>query len=646
MRWHEARATVVGCDGAAVEVAPETLRSLADLLANPHSRGFLAGEGLACEREADELRAGIGDLRRVLSQVLTHLDAVPPELRDAPAFAGNGARQLLAHLTQLASVAGDGHVVVRLPAGRPSLVLVGQGPDPRTVLASMQHVPVERAAELLEALDAMSGDLELSADLLERALVPLLEDERACGLAARLLGRMGVAAAAPTIERSLARTQSLDNRLELLGALFRLGHRAVALRTIRTIVVHGGELARKRAVELLCELAIVEDIGPIHEMLQLSHEAERFGLAALLYRLGDLRGFAALTRGLGRLDSKSPARTCLAALDAAAQTGSQRFLPAVEAYATRETRLWESARGRAVIRELKRRGLRESSPAALVEAAEASWFGGGREQAMAHLGELLALEPGHAQGLYLRASCLKEDGRISEALESASQALVTEPANWRLHRLRGSLLWDQGDHEGAIDAYDRALMIEPIDPYTWYYKAYVLYRLQRYDEALPCIDRALSLKSDSPYIWNQKAFCLERLERFDDAVACYRRGLRLQPSDVFAREYMGQALQAAGRLAEALACFEAVLATHPSREESLYRRADVLYDMAQWAESADAFESFLARQPDSYNAWFNRGLCLRFLDRFADAAECFRRALAIRPNSTNAQRHLDYCAAR
>lgn len=646
MRWDEAAATVLGGDGAMLEVAPEALRSLARLLADPHSRSFLAGEGLDCERDDDCLRAGIGDLRRVVSRVVARMECVPPELRDAPAFAGAGPRLLLDHLTRLAAVAGDGHVVVTVPAGGAVLRLVQRGPDPRAVLASMDTVPIERAAELLEALDGMAGELALSPDLLERALVPLLDDERACGLAARLLGRMGVAAAAPELERSLARTHSVDNRIEVLGALFRLGHRALALRTLRTIVVHGTDIARERAVATLSELASVEDLASVHEMMQLAHDNERFGLAALLYRLGDLRGFGALTRSFARLDESSPAQTCLAALDAAASAGSQRFLPAVEAYAKRETRHWQLARARAVIASLRRRGLREASPTALIELAEASWLTGARDEAMEHLAELLALEPGHAQGLYLRASCLKDDGRAAEALESASLALASEPANWRLHRLRGSLLWDQGDHDGALEAYDRALGLQPIDPYTWYYKGYVLYRQQRYQEALPCIDRALSLKSDSPYIWNQKAFCLERLERFDEAVSCYRRSLKLHPSDLFAREYMGQALQAAGRLDEALACFETILNSHPEREESLYRRADVLFDLAQWESSAIAFARFLAVRADNYNAWFNRGLCLRFLDRFEEATESFRQALLIRPTNTNAQRHYDYCRAR
>ncbi|MEZ4265366.1 MAG: tetratricopeptide repeat protein [Myxococcota bacterium] len=629
-----------------LDVAPEALHSLARLLADPHSRSFLAGEGLDCERDDDRLRAGIGDLRRVVSRVVAHLDCVPPELRDAPAFAGSGPRVLLAQLTTLASVAGDGHVVVTVPGGETVLRLVERGPDPRAVLASMDEVPLARAAELLRALDGMADEIALSPELLERALVPLLSNELTCGPAARLLGRMQVAAAAPELERSLARSHSIDNRIELLGALFRLGHRALALRTLRTIIVHGTEVARERAVATLSELAGTDELGAVHETMRLAHDAERFGLAALLYRLGDLRAFSVLTRGISRLDETSASRTCLAALSAAAATGSQRFLPAVEAYAARETRPWERARARAVVTWLRRRGLREASPAVLVELAEASWFSGGRDEAMEHLAELLALEPGHAQGLYLRASCLKDEGRAREALESASLAIASEPANWRLHRLRGSLLWDQGDHDGAIEAYERALSLNPTDAYTWYYKGYVLYRLQRYDEALPCIDRALSLKSDSPYIWNQKAFCLERLERYDDAVACYRRGLRLQPGDVFAREYMGQALQAAGRLDEALTCFEAVLSTHPDREESLYRRADVLFDLAQWESSAAAFERFLAVRADNYNAWFNRGLCLRFLDRFEEASECFRQALIIRPTNTNAQRHYEYCLSR
>ncbi|MGM0578770.1 MAG: tetratricopeptide repeat protein [Myxococcota bacterium] len=642
----DATATLEARDGTPLPVPSGAGRPLAELLANPSIRGYLVRHGLEIERRDEHLRVELGSLRRALHHLPEALDDAPPAVLDHPALSGDGSRRLLGLLGGMPGDPLETAVVLVPVTPRPCLEVVPEPEEPRDVLLAMDQVDPHRAPDLLRALDGMLDRLSLRRNLLADALIPLLRDDDSCGLAARILGRSGAVEAVGPLEHALSRTGSLDSRLEILGALMRLGHRALGIRTLRSILIHGSETARARAVRTLEEIAVASDADALHDMMRLAPRVERLGLAAMLYRLGDMRAYQVLARAITELDATTSARLTTATLDGAETTGTRRFIPLLEAYVRREERPWFRARGRAILERLRRRGATEAAPERLLQRAEVTYFSNRREEAMELLTELLTLLPGHAQALYLKANCLKEEGRVQEALRAAGRALANDPSNWRLHRLRGSLLWDGGQHDDALEAYDRALRLQPTDPYTWYYKGYVLYRLQRFEAALPCLDRALSLKSDSPYIYNQKAFCLERLDRHEEAVRCYRRSLRLDPGDLFTREYMGQALQAAGRLREALACFEAVLEAAPRREESLYRRADVLYDMDRWSNSEEAFSAYLDVRPDCYNAWFNRGLCLRFLARWDEAADCFAHALRVRPDSTNARRHLSYCAGR
>lgn len=620
-------------------------RGLGRILTDDTLRGYLIRHGLAVVAGSGELRIPVAKLTAALRKAADGLNSAPSEVRRHPALDMGG--DLLKELA--GAVASDAEADVVVPLGRRDhLRPLPDPPAPSEVLLAMEDVAPDGASKLLATLDAMleNGDSSLPADALRRNLIPLLTVEETCGLAARILGKAGIEAAVPAMRAALARTSSLDNRLELLAALMRLGHRALGLRTLRSILLHGSTEARTRAVDTLCEAATGPDCPAIFDMLPLVPPDERLRLATLLYQLGDARAYSVLAQALGSLDAYAHPELVERVLRAIDRIASRRFIPLLDAYREREDRTWFGARARDIARRLRANGLDELPPQDLLERAEEAYFSNNADQALERLREFIILEPDNPRALYLYANCLKEAGHLEEGLEYCEKALMADASHWRAHRLRGSLLWDLGRHERALEAYDRALALNPVDPYTWYYKGYVLYRLHRDAEALPCLDRALTLKEDSPYIYNQKAFCLERLGRHEEAVRCYRRSLQLKPGDIVIRDYLGQALQACGRLQDALECYEQVLRAVPDREETLYHRADVLYDMEEWSLSAEAFSVYLKRRSDSFNAWFNRGLCLRFLERFDEAIKCFKQALRLRPDSVNAKRQLAYCKER
>jgi tetratricopeptide (TPR) repeat protein len=505
------------------------------------------------------------------------------------------------------------------------------------------------AAQLLAGLTEAVARRGLSAVDLQESVVPWLERGEAGPAAAALLGRAGLASAVEPLRVALARTACSAMRVEVLVALASLGRRSFVLRTVRSMLAHAKPPVRACAFEVLERVARNEDAETCAAMLHVARAEDRARLAALVYRLGDPRGFAPLARALRDLRPSTPPDRVERVLRAVAYAGTRRFLPAVEELAGRTEHPWVRVRANAVAAKLATSGYAEPSLAVLLETGEAAWHEGDLDGAARQLREILRLDPDGPEArraCYVLANALKESDRHAEALETIDLGVELDPSSWRNHRLRGSLLWDVGRHEQALASYDRALALRPTDPYTWYYKAYVLYRLRRDEEALPCLDRALTLRRDAPYLYNQKAFCLERLDRFADAVACYRRSLALKPDDPVIWDYLGQSLQSLGQLEEALDAFDRALSLAPHREDLLYHRADTLYDMQRWAESEVAFALALERAPDNFNAWFNRGLCLRFLERFEDATWCFEEALTLRPESARAREQRDACRDR
>lgn len=625
-------------------------------------RAYLGELGVAVAAQRGGVRVSAGALQRALLQAAEGLPEAPAELRQRFAsrdLAPDALRALARALTPALTTGGD--VLVIPPASTPApappsgapggsdearsarrLRAVPQPRDPVEALLAMDEVQPEDAHRLLAAIEEMLDVAPLRPAVLERTVIPLLDHAETRELAARLLGRAGIQAAVPALRLHLSRAQEPGTRLALLSALMRLGHADEAMRTLRSIVLHGPPSIRAAAVATACEAATSRDVSALASLAPLVADAPAVAatLAARRFALGDLAAFGTLRDLVEGVGPPTEAAEAEGILRAVARLNSRRFVPTLRRYAERERRPWLRRRATALAATLERSGDGALSPEELVERAEVAAFREDPDPALAAVDELEALGVATSRAIYLKATSLKDKGLTDEALEATERALQLTPPCWRAHRLRGSLLYDVGRHEEALDSYDRALAAQPTDPYTWYYKGYVLYRLRRDEEALPCLDRALSLRPDSVYIHNQRAFCLERLERFEEAAQAYRRSLKLRPGDLTIRDYLGQALHAQGRLLEALEAFETVLDAEPQRADVLYHRADVLYDLERWEAAAAAFDAYLQLRPQSYNAWFNRGLCHRFLGEYEPAVSCFVRAVALRPESAAAHRYL------
>ena len=629
-------------DGHPLDLTRRQRRAIGGLLSDPATRSLLASCGLDLIQDEGEVRFRTLSLHRAVNRLWRSLDDAPPWTRSHPLLSRDRLHAALDSVGTLAASAPP-EIAMACDAEAVELELVSPPTEPSRALLALESSAEAIPAQVLRLIDEALREVTLPTDTLKRTLVPLLDNAATCAGAARLLGRAGISDALPALKAALSKARSEEARLELLGALMRLGDRTNAMGTLRSIIIHGSAGARRRAVALLDDVAGLEDVELLQEVLKAARLSERIPLAGLLYRLGDSSAYRHLMGPLKGLDEVSSPRTIELILDELELIGSKRFIKALLRYARRETRPWFARRALAVLAQLKSKGCDEPSIDTLLDNSERAWASHERLSALESLEELLTLEPTHPKALYLKANYLKDQGQIGDALKVAQAAVSAAPKDWRVQRLYGSLLWDKGAGSDALDAYDRALKLEPTDPYTWYYKAYVLYRLERHQEALPCLDRALSLKSDAASFYNQKGFCLERLERHEEAAWCYKRSLKLSPGDLFAREYLGQALQACGKLEEALACFNAVLAGSPGREEALFRRASILSALERWQESAVAFSRYLNVRTDSFNGWFNRGLCLRHLNAWGDAIECFERASQLRPSSVSARHQLEFC---
>ena len=89
-----------------------------------------------------------------------------------------------------------------------------------------------------------------------------------------------------------------------------------------------------------------------------------------------------------------------------------------------------------------------------------------REEALRAAEAGLALDPGHAECLRMRAQALAQLGRVSEAREAARAALRTAPGDAASHAVHGVVEIAAGNAPAGRTHLREALRIHPNDPFT------------------------------------------------------------------------------------------------------------------------------------------------------------------------------------
>jgi HEAT repeat protein len=156
---------------------------------------------------------------------------------------------------------------------------------------------------------ALLGALHNAGD---RRLLPALRASLESGIAeleipaARALGRIDDARAAPILRAAYERTAAAEERLVLAGVLGGVGDRR-ALPYVREALATADESLLAHALEALGELGDVDDVQAVTELLD--HRNPRFAVAAVqtLGRIGESRALLAL-RALERSSTTSALR--------------------------------------------------------------------------------------------------------------------------------------------------------------------------------------------------------------------------------------------------------------------------------------------------------------------------------------------------
>ncbi len=188
-------------------------------------------------------------------------------------------------------------------------------------------------------------------------------------------------------------------------------------------------------------------------------------------------------------------------------------------------------------------------------------------------------------------------GRLAEAKRLYGQVLAVNPRHADSLHLLGAIAHHGGRNGRAADLIGRAIAIDARVARYHYSFGDVLAAQGRLDEAVACYRTAVDLRPDFWEAHNALGNTLQRRQRLDEAVACFRRAIELNPNFAELHSNLSTALRQQGRLEEAAASCRTAIALKPDLPEAHFNLAMALLPLGDLTAGWHEYEWRWRTQP-------------------------------------------------
>ena len=174
-------------------------------------------------------------------------------------------------------------------------------------------------------------------------------------------------------------------------------------------------------------------------------------------------------------------------------------------------------------------------------------------------------------------------GRVSDAQELYRQVLSVDPGNSDVLYLLGGIAYQAQRYAEAIDCINRAITgweqsapPKPPNPVAYNNLGEAYRAAGRGRDAEACYLRALAIRPAYAEPHYHLGLVLEDDGRYQEAIPHYRQAISLKPDLVFAHYNLGVALKRQGSVGEAIACFQQVLRLDPDNGMAQFRLSSLI----------------------------------------------------------------------
>jgi len=271
---------------------------------------------------------------------------------------------------------------------------------------------------------------------------------------------------------------------------------------------------------------------------------------------------------------------------------------------------------------------------------------GQMDQAIAHYGEALRLQPDLAETHNILGVALAAQGKMDQAMAQYAEALRLKPDLAEAHNNLGLALAAQGQMDQAMTQYAEALRLNPDLAEAHNNLGLALAAQGQMDQAVAQYAAALRLNPDLAKAHNSLGLALAAQGQTDQAVAQYAQALRLKPGYAEAHNNLGLALAAQGEMDQAIAHYTEALRLNPDLAETQNNLGVALAKQGKIEEAIARFQKAIQINPEFPGSYANLGLALAIQGNIDKAMIIYQNALKDNPNDTRAQKMLSILKAQ
>jgi predicted O-linked N-acetylglucosamine transferase (SPINDLY family) len=250
--------------------------------------------------------------------------------------------------------------------------------------------------------------------------------------------------------------------------------------------------------------------------------------------------------------------------------------------------------------------------------------------------------PSPRQTLFAEAVRQHQAGHLAEADSLYRQVLAVEPTHADSLYLRGMIAAQVGRHDVAVEMLTMAIKANRRAAPFHFSLGSSFSALGRLEEAAAAFRQGLALKADDAEAHAALGIALQSLGRPEEAAQSFRAALALNPRRAETHNNLGVALKSQGKRDEAIAAFRMALSLNPQDAPTYFNLGNVLHDQLRLDDAVTAFREALDVDPRYAEAHNNLAIALKDAWRLDEAALSYRAALDLNPN--RAEAHSAYLA--
>jgi tetratricopeptide (TPR) repeat protein len=201
---------------------------------------------------------------------------------------------------------------------------------------------------------------------------------------------------------------------------------------------------------------------------------------------------------------------------------------------------------------------------------------------------------------------LHRAGRLAQAQAGYGEILAIQPGHAEAINLLGAIAIQMGNPQTAVELFGKAIEIDPNNVAAYCNCGLALRELKQLDAALARFEQAIALKADCSEAYSNRGLVLCELKQWEAALASYQQAIAIEPDYAEAHLACGRVLQELRRSDAALSCCDRAIAIVPDYEEAYLGRAILLYQGRQMDAALTSYDQAIAIKPDYATAHHGR----------------------------------------